>query len=82
MLRLAAGHADAWNAWFTWYGNRAEGLAALRQQVDEACRSAGRDPATLERTVAVPVQVEGEEVARGGGPECLPPHGTQQAITT
>lgn len=69
MLRLTAAHADAWNAWFTWYGNRPEGIAALREKVDAACAAEGRDPATLERSVAVQVQVEGGDVARRGGPE-------------
>jgi probable F420-dependent oxidoreductase len=69
MLRIAAAHADAWNAWFTWYGNRPEGIAPLRQRVDEACAAVGRDPATLERTVAVLVQVREGEIARRGGSE-------------
>src|SRR3972149_5273799 len=69
MLRLAAQHADAWNAWFTWFGNRPEGIAALREKVDAACAEVGRDPATLARTLAVLVQLEGEEVARRGGPQ-------------
>ncbi|HEY6103950.1 MAG TPA: LLM class flavin-dependent oxidoreductase [bacterium] len=68
MLRLTARYADAWNAWFTWFGNRPEGLAAMREKVDAACAEVGRDPATLARTVAVLVQVEGREVARRGGP--------------
>jgi probable F420-dependent oxidoreductase len=69
MLRLAAAHADAWNAWFNWFGNRPEGIPALREQVDAACAAVGRDPGTLQRTVAVLVQVEGGEVARRGGPQ-------------
>lgn len=74
MLRLAAAHADAWNAWFTWYGNRPEGLAKLREKVDTACADVGRDPATLERTVAVSVQlVDGDVPRRGGPPETAPP---------
>jgi probable F420-dependent oxidoreductase len=69
MLRLAARHADAWNAWFSWFGNRPGGLATLRDQVDEACLEVGRDPASLQRTVAVLVKAEGGgEVARRGGP--------------
>jgi probable F420-dependent oxidoreductase len=74
MLRLAAAHADAWNAWFTWYGNRPEGIAALRQSVDAACAEVGRDPATLERSLAALIQVETREPARRGGPlEKAPP---------
>jgi alkanesulfonate monooxygenase SsuD/methylene tetrahydromethanopterin reductase-like flavin-dependent oxidoreductase (luciferase family) len=74
MLRLAAAHADGWNAWFTWYGNRTDGLAALLEKVDSACADAGRDPATLVRTVAVSVQIRDGEVPRRGGPlESAPP---------
>jgi probable F420-dependent oxidoreductase len=69
MLRLAAAHADAWNAWFTTFGNRPEGIEDLRRDVDAACVDVGRDPASLERTVAVLVQVETGEVARRGGPQ-------------
>jgi len=74
MLRLAAAHADGWNAWFSWYGNTPEGVAALREKVDEACAAEGRDPATLDRTVAVLVQVgEGELLRRSGRYETPPP---------
>jgi probable F420-dependent oxidoreductase len=67
MLRIAAEHADAWNAWFTWYGNSVDGLRALRDKVDAACEAVGRDPTTLERTVAVLVHMEPEPVHRRGG---------------
>jgi len=69
MLGLAAAHADAWNAWFTKFGNRPEGVAELRDKVDAACASVGRDPATLERTAAVSVQLGKGDVPRRGGPE-------------
>ena len=74
MLRLAAAHADAWNAWFSWYGNRAEGVAKIRDAVDAACADVGRDPSTLERTVAVLIQVgRGPTTRRGGPVEQAPP---------
>ncbi|HEU5170964.1 MAG TPA: LLM class flavin-dependent oxidoreductase [Gemmatimonadales bacterium] len=74
MLHLAAQHADAWNAWFTWYGNRPEGIPVLRGNVDAACAAVGRDPATLARTVAALIQIQGKEVAiRGGKQERVPP---------
>jgi probable F420-dependent oxidoreductase len=82
MLRLAAAHADLWNAWFTAYGNRPDGIARLREAVDAACTDVGRDPATLQRTVAVLVQVEtGEPARRGGQQEKAPPiRGSDQDI--
>jgi alkanesulfonate monooxygenase SsuD/methylene tetrahydromethanopterin reductase-like flavin-dependent oxidoreductase (luciferase family) len=53
MLELLARHGDMWNAYFTHTGNRPAGVAPLREKVDRACHAAGRDPATLARTVAV-----------------------------
>jgi probable F420-dependent oxidoreductase len=62
MLAITLPHVDAWNAWFTWFGNTVDGYRELRERIDAACRSAGRDPATVERTVALFVGFEG---ARG-----------------
>jgi len=53
MLSIALPHVQAWNAWFTWFGNTPDGYRALRHQIDDACRAAGRDPADVERTVAL-----------------------------
>lgn len=59
MLAIGAPHIDAWNSWYADYGNRPDGLGELRARVDEACRAAGRDPAAVERTVAVLVRMPG-----------------------
>ena len=59
MLRIAAPHVDAWNAWYADTRNRPDGVAALRDRVDAACRDVGRDPAEIERTVAVQVRLPG-----------------------
>jgi len=67
MLRITMPYAQAWNSWFTGFGNRPEGLAPLQQTVDEACREVGRDPAEVERTAAVFVLLEGAAGARGLG---------------
>jgi probable F420-dependent oxidoreductase len=82
MLHLAARYADAWNTWFTWYGNRPAGLTALKEKVDAACLAEGRDPATLERSAAVLVQLEDRAVPRRGGPEesAPPVRGSSQEI--
>ena len=56
MLRLTVRHADSWNAWGC---NTAARLAALREKVDAVCAEVGRDPATLERTVSVMVDLPG-----------------------
>ena len=57
MLDLAARYADGWNTWFSSTGNTVEGLLPLLDKVDAACETAGRDPATLERSAAVIVEV-------------------------
>ena len=71
MLRLTARYADQWNAYFTRTGNRASGVAPLREAVDAACREVGRDPATLERTITVYVDLTG----RVGGQSSVNPTG-------
>jgi alkanesulfonate monooxygenase SsuD/methylene tetrahydromethanopterin reductase-like flavin-dependent oxidoreductase (luciferase family) len=62
MLRATMTHADSWNAWYNDTENTAAGVPRLRGLVDDACRDVGRDPAAVERTVAVLVQLPG-----GGG---------------
>ena len=59
MLAIGAPYIDGWNAWFSSTDNRPEGVAPLRAKVDAAARAAGRDPATIERSVAVLVQLTG-----------------------
>jgi len=59
MLRIALPHVDAWNVWFSDTGNSPAGVPPLRDLVDRACREVGRDPADVERTVAVQVRLSG-----------------------
>ncbi len=59
MLRLTMPHADAWNSWFADIGNRPDGVARLREVVDDACRDVGRDPDDIDRTVAILMRVSG-----------------------
>jgi len=67
MLRIALPHVQSWNVWFSDTGNRPDGVPALRELVDEACREVGRDPAAVERTVAVLVQLPGGTGRQSGG---------------
>jgi alkanesulfonate monooxygenase SsuD/methylene tetrahydromethanopterin reductase-like flavin-dependent oxidoreductase (luciferase family) len=53
MLSIALPHVQAWNAWFSWFGNTVAGYRPLHERIDEACRRAGREPAEVERTVAL-----------------------------
>jgi alkanesulfonate monooxygenase SsuD/methylene tetrahydromethanopterin reductase-like flavin-dependent oxidoreductase (luciferase family) len=60
MLRIALPHVDAWNAWYAWFDNDVERLRPMLATVDAACVEVGRDPASLERTVALLVRTSGE----------------------
>ena len=59
MLRATMGHADAWNCWYIDTANRPAGVDRVRAIVDAACRDVGRDPAAIERSVAVLVRLPG-----------------------
>jgi alkanesulfonate monooxygenase SsuD/methylene tetrahydromethanopterin reductase-like flavin-dependent oxidoreductase (luciferase family) len=68
MLRITVPHVQAWNSWFTGFGNRPQGIAKLRDAVNEACRDVGRDPTEVARTVAVFVTLAGSMAARRPDP--------------
>ncbi len=59
MLEVTLPHVDAWNVWYRQSNNTPDGLEPILQQVDEACRGVGRDPATLEKTSALFVRLPG-----------------------
>lgn len=59
MLRIALPAAHAWNVWWADTRNSPAGVPALRTIVDEAAVAVGRDPASIERTVAVLVRLPG-----------------------
>jgi alkanesulfonate monooxygenase SsuD/methylene tetrahydromethanopterin reductase-like flavin-dependent oxidoreductase (luciferase family) len=83
MLAITIPHVDAWNAWFDSFGNRPEGVPALRDRVDAACRDAGRDPAAIARTLAVQVRLPGGSgrlAGDGGRPANPPVSGSREEI--
>ena len=53
-LRLTAQYADYWHGWY-----RPQTIAATLAALDAACLKAGRDPATLRRTVTLLVDLPG-----------------------
>ncbi|MGK2849761.1 MAG: LLM class flavin-dependent oxidoreductase [Candidatus Limnocylindrales bacterium] len=59
MLRIALPYVDAWNVWWADTRNTPDGVPPLRDLVDETARVVGRDPAAIERTVAVFVRLPG-----------------------
>jgi alkanesulfonate monooxygenase SsuD/methylene tetrahydromethanopterin reductase-like flavin-dependent oxidoreductase (luciferase family) len=65
MLSITLPYVDAWNTWFTPYGNTAEGFARHNAEISLAAERAGRDPAEIERSACVLVEVDGgAEVGR------------------
>ena len=66
MLRITLPHVASWNAWYAYYGNRPDELAPLLREVDHACAEVGRDPATVERTVALLIGLSGSTTRPSG----------------
>jgi alkanesulfonate monooxygenase SsuD/methylene tetrahydromethanopterin reductase-like flavin-dependent oxidoreductase (luciferase family) len=62
MLELTARYADAWNGWVVHGRSHPDSVPPLREAVDAACRAVGRDPATLERTLAIGVALGGRTI--------------------
>jgi alkanesulfonate monooxygenase SsuD/methylene tetrahydromethanopterin reductase-like flavin-dependent oxidoreductase (luciferase family) len=59
MLSITLPHVEVWNTWFTPYGNTVDGFAAHNAKISEAAERAGRDPAEIERSACVLVEVDG-----------------------
>ena len=76
MLRMTLPHVDIWNAWLSGSRSNADQVPPLRDMVDAACAVVGRDPATLERSVSVMIDMTGK---REIGPSMKP--GAAEPIT-
>jgi alkanesulfonate monooxygenase SsuD/methylene tetrahydromethanopterin reductase-like flavin-dependent oxidoreductase (luciferase family) len=59
MLEITLPHVQLWNVWYKDSNNSPEGLEPVLRMLDEACRKVGREPAEVERTVAVLVRLPG-----------------------
>jgi alkanesulfonate monooxygenase SsuD/methylene tetrahydromethanopterin reductase-like flavin-dependent oxidoreductase (luciferase family) len=79
MLRLGAEQADLWNDWLVWGRSWPDAVPALRERVDAACLAAGRDPASLARTVTIRIAFGGEEPGDGYSEE-QPLFGTPEEL--
>ena len=53
VLRAALPVAAWWNTWFDWYGNSADGFAALNERVSGICSDVGRDQTTVARSACL-----------------------------
>jgi probable F420-dependent oxidoreductase len=58
VLRIALPHVDAWNTWYTGFGNTPEGLAPVNDRISAFAKEAGRDPADIRRSVCALVVVD------------------------
>ncbi len=59
MLTITLPHVDAWNIWWSQYGNTAAGFAREKARVDELITAAGRPATAVEATAAVHVRLPG-----------------------
>jgi probable F420-dependent oxidoreductase len=73
---------DAWNTWYDWYGNSADGFASRNRTIDEACERAGRDPASVERSACLLVRFPGDAGERPDEPgiATIRPAGVGEAL--
>ncbi len=58
MLDITLPHVDAWNMWWSQYGNSVEGFRREKERVDELVAAVGRT-GDVEATAAILVQLEG-----------------------
>jgi hypothetical protein len=77
ILSIALVHADAWNTWYSPYGNTVEGFSAANEKVSAICGRVGRDPREVERSACVFVAVDG---GAGERPHDVPPVGPAALI--
>ncbi len=59
MLDITLPHVDAWNMWWSQYGNTADGFSREKKRVDALIVSAGRPVGDVQATAAVYVRLEG-----------------------
>jgi probable F420-dependent oxidoreductase len=80
MLGITLPHVDAWNTWYEWYGNTAEGFAARNPEISAAAERARRDPAEVERSACVLVVLDRSAAERPVTPEAPPVEGPPERI--
>jgi alkanesulfonate monooxygenase SsuD/methylene tetrahydromethanopterin reductase-like flavin-dependent oxidoreductase (luciferase family) len=59
MLDITLPHVDAWNMWWSQYGNSAAGFLHEKQRVDSLIAATGRPTTDVAATAAVLVQLDG-----------------------
>ncbi len=83
MLSITLPYADAWNVWWSDYGNSPTGFAELKARVDQQVAEHGRPAGSVSATCAVFIQLQGGVGRRmgsyGGGP-VEPVRGTAREV--
>jgi probable F420-dependent oxidoreductase len=83
ILRLTLPHVDAWNCWYSWYGNSPDGFEALNRKITASAEEAGRDPAQVERSACVLVGFgEARERPPEEGVSPVQPKGVAEHLTS
>lgn len=83
MLRITLPHVQSWNVWYADTANTPAGLEPHLRLVDDIAREVGREPAEIERTVAVLVRLpegRGRRSLYQGGPTVKPLEGSPAEI--
>jgi alkanesulfonate monooxygenase SsuD/methylene tetrahydromethanopterin reductase-like flavin-dependent oxidoreductase (luciferase family) len=73
MLAATLPYVNSWNTWYAGYGNTLDGFAELNARITAAAERAGRDPAEIERSACVLVELDPEAVRRPHTDEGLEP---------
>lgn len=83
MLSIGLPHVDAWNVWWSDYGNDPATFAALRERVEQAAAAAGRGPGEVAATAAVLVRMPGGQgrlMGEAYNRDVVPAQGPPQAL--
>jgi len=84
MLSITLPHVDAWNVWWSDYGNTPAGFAEMKARVDEQVVQSGRTPGSVAATCAVMIQLPGgvgRRMGGYGGTPIEPIRGTAQEVS-
>ncbi|HEV8572728.1 MAG TPA: LLM class flavin-dependent oxidoreductase [Actinomycetota bacterium] len=80
VLGITLPHVDAWNTWFTRFGNTPEGFASLNAKTTALAERGGRDPAEIDRSACVLVAIDHTALDRRNTDGVTPLEGSADRI--
>jgi probable F420-dependent oxidoreductase len=80
MLTITLPHVDAWNTWYTRYGNTPEGFASVNEKTTALAERVGRDPRDIARSACVLVAVDRAAIDRRNTDGVTPLKGSPERI--